>query len=155
VPSSTPLFASDEEALAAAKEAYAAYQTAEDQILAEGGVDGDRIRPFAVRDALKAATDGFARYQQENYRSVGITAFEILGLQARSLDGGDEQDVVTAYLCLDFSNSDVLDANGHSVVRADRPLRQQFEIAFDKDVESGGLVLSSRDPWAGHDSCVA
>jgi hypothetical protein len=152
-PSSTPLFASDEEALAAAEAAYAAYQTTEDLILAEGGANGERIIPFAVRDALEAAIEGFETYQAKGYRSVGAIRFKFLNLQSTALDGTVGRDVVIAYVCLDFSGSDVLDANGQSVVRAGRPIHQQFQVSFDRDAGRHGLVLSSRDPSAGSTEC--
>ena len=44
-PSVTPVFASDEEALAAAKDAYTAYLKVSDQILVDGGANPDRIAP--------------------------------------------------------------------------------------------------------------
>ena len=154
-PSSTPLFASDEEALAAAEEAYAAYQAVEDQILAEGGIGGDRIQPYATREALQAAIEGFESYRLNGYHSVGSTGFDFIGLQSNSLgtDGGN--DAVAAYVCLDFSQSDVLDANGNSVVREGRPLRQEFEVSFDKGTDGGTIVLASRNPWNGNDTCSA
>jgi hypothetical protein len=154
-PTTTPLFASDEEALAAAEEAYAAYQSMEDQVLADGGRNPDRIRPFAVREALQAALDGFASFEAEQYRGVGSTGFEIIGLQSTSQLSDAEDDVVTVYLCLDFSRSDVVNANGESVVRDGRALRQQFEAGFDAKTDDKGLILSSREPWTGNDQCAA
>jgi len=152
-PSATPLFASDEEALAAAEEAYAAYQQVEDQILADGGQNGDRIRPFAVRDALQAAVDGFASFEEEGLRSIGPTGYELLRVQTVAPRSSQTKNAVTAYVCLDFSQSDVVNQNNESVVREGRPLLQEFEVAFDVDAKSGDLVLSSRDPWMGQDEC--
>jgi len=154
-PTSTPLFASDEEALAAAEEAYGAYQIVEDQILAEGGAQGERIRPYAVREALLAANEGFEAYEAKGYRSIGNTAFEFSGLQSTALLGNIQEDVVVAYVCLDFSNLDVVNANGDSVVREGRPLRQEFQVSFDQSSNGESIVLASRDPWTGHDKCAS
>ena len=154
-PSSTPLFASDEEALAAAEEAYAAYQAVEDQIFAEGGVGGERIRPVAVRDALRAATNGFESFLENGYHATGTTGFDSAELQEYEPNTRNGEDIVALYLCLDFTHTDVLDMNGISVVREDRALRQPFEVHFDARSVRRGLVLSSRSPWTDTGQCVA
>ncbi len=51
-PTSTPIFASEEEALAAAEEAYAAYLEMSNLISSEGGVEPERIAPFVTADQL-------------------------------------------------------------------------------------------------------
>jgi hypothetical protein len=153
-PSVTPLFQSDDEALAAAQEAYAAYQRVEDEILAEGGVDGTRIEKVAIREALIAAQTGFKDFVENGYRSVGSVSFDSMELQSHDQSTSNNQNVVTAYLCLDFSAQDVLDVSGNSVVRSGRPLRQPFEVSFDFDPTTSTLVLSQRDPWAGEQLCL-
>jgi hypothetical protein len=156
-PSATPLFSSDEEALAAAEEAYAAYQETEDEILASGGASGDRIENFAVREALDAARTGFAEYQTKGYRSIGMITFDSMTLQQYDKESRTTTDVVTAYICLDFSNQDVIDANGQSIVVSNRSVRQTFQVSFDVDAVPPNpkprLLLASRDPWDGDGVC--
>jgi hypothetical protein len=151
-PSVTPLFQSDDEALAAAEEAYAAYQQIEDQVFAEGGRNGERIRTVAQGDALEAALTGFSNFQSEGYRSVGNTKFDSIRLQQYSPRASLSGEIVTVYLCLDFSGTDVLDANDQSVVAIDRPRRQPYQAGFGLS-ESGSLVLASRLPWGGNQVC--
>jgi len=153
-PSSTPLFASDEEALAAAEEAYAAYQTTEDQIFAEGGVEGERIRPVAVREARKAAINGFRSFMKNGYRATGLTRFDTFELQEYEPGASDGEDVVSVYMCLDFSQTDVLDSSGRSVVTPGRALRQPFQLRFDNAAGADKIVLSSREPWTDSGQCV-
>jgi hypothetical protein len=152
-PSVTPLFSSDEEALAAAEEAYAAYQRVEDEVLGSGGKDEGQIETVAVGDALEAALTGFADYRAEGYRSTGSVSFDSMTLQQYSRDSSESNDVVTAYVCLDFTNQDVLGPTGVSVVAINRPLRQGFEVAFDRSPSATTLLLASRDPWEGENKC--
>jgi len=154
-PTSTPPFASDEEALAAAEEAYAAYQTVEDQVFVEGGEGVDRIRPVAVREALQAALNGFESFQEKGYRATGSTHFDSLKLQQFSANAKNGEDIVSVYMCLDFSSTDVLDQQNVSVVREDSPARQPFLTRFDVNALNGGLVLSSREPWTDNGQCAA
>jgi hypothetical protein len=152
-PSATPLFQSDEEALAAAEEAYAAYQQTEDEILASGGASGDRIKNFAVRDALEAARTGFAEYQAKGYRSIGMVSFDSMTLQQYDSESSTTTDVVTAYVCLDFSHQDVLNQSGQSIVVPNRSVRQPFQVTFDLDATAPKLLLATRDPWDGDGVC--
>ena len=61
-PSATPIFASEEEALAAAEDAYAAYRGMSDQISAEGGANPERIAPFVTESRLADELRGFATF---------------------------------------------------------------------------------------------
>ena len=151
-PTSTPLFESDEEALAAAEEAYARYQAVEDVVFAEGGAGSERIEKVAVRDALEAGLAGAANFQRDGFHSVGTTTFDSLELQQLVAAEGNE-DVVVAYICLDFSGTDVLDKANISVVQPGQLRRQPFQVSFDWLQENSALVLSSRDPWSGVDRC--
>jgi len=154
-PSSTPLFASDEEALAAAEEAYGRYQAVEAQVLVDGGQQSERIQGLAVREALTAAEDGFSDYRANGYKNVGATDFETVEVQHYSPFAEDGRDVVALYICLDFSKQDVVNANNVSVVRPGRLLRQAFEVSFDVAESGDGLVLSAREPWGDNDICAA
>ena len=54
LPSSTPIFATEDDALAAATAAYAAYVKISDQIFMEGGANPDRLKSVATGEQLKA-----------------------------------------------------------------------------------------------------
>jgi len=154
-PTSTPLFESDEEALAAAEEAYGRYQAVEAEILADGGTNSERIEGLAVRDALVAAEEGFADYRANGYRNIGATKFETVELQHYSASSEDSKDVVGLYICLDFSSQDVVNAQSVSVVRPGRIVRQAFEVSFDLAQSGDELVLAAREPWGSNDVCAA
>jgi hypothetical protein len=151
-PTSTPLFASDEEALAAAEEAYGRYQAVEDEIFAAGGVGSERIREVAVRDALEAAQLGFDELLANGYKGLGRTKFDSFELQQYSPDAVIEDSVV-AYVCLDFSEADLVDQANNSIVNPNRLVRQPFQVSFDTRLTTKDLILASRDPWAGLEAC--
>ena len=153
-PSSTPIFASEEDALAAATAAYAAYVKVSDQILMDGGTDPDRIKPYATKEALEAALDGYRTFREKGYRSIGSS--EIFGdkLQRFNPDAEGGIDLVDLYSCLDVSHVDVVDGSGNSAVSADRPDLQAFQLTFDFDFKLNKLVLSSRDAWSSSEICA-
>jgi len=150
-PTTTPLFASDEEALAAAEEAYAAYLAVTDQIFAEGGNDLTALKEVAVGRQLKDDSLGFEDVASRGYRSVGTTKFSDVSLQQFSPE--TLQRMIVVYLCEDVSDIDVFDPSGASVVQSDRPDRVKYEVAFDA---VGGrptaLLVSNREPW-GNGRC--
>ncbi|HEX6955909.1 MAG TPA: hypothetical protein VF156_13625, partial [Agromyces sp.] len=113
--SETPIFASDEEALAAAVEAYKAYSDMSALISAEGGVDPDRIRPF-VSDAIAPTyIEEFESIAKAKIRSRGEARIYGARLAERS---GNE---ISAYLCRDYSNVRILDAKGTDITSPSRP----------------------------------
>lgn len=154
-PSSTaaaPVFASEEEALAAATEAYAAYLSMSDQILIDGGENPERIKPFASAAMAETEMKGYANAKSKGYRSTGASRFDNLTLQ--SIDAAATEGAVSAYLCSDVSEVDVVDASGDSVVSPDRPSRTPFQVVFDVAATAPPqLVVASADVWNGSGVC--
>lgn len=145
-PSATPIFASEEEALAAAEEAYAAYLEMSNLISSEGGVDPERIAPFATGDLYQSALEGFRTLRDNQWRTVGNSILQATELQFADTIGQSSEQLVAAYVCVDVSGVDVLDATDTSVVSPDRPGQQAFEVFFNLGPDSL-LVPDSREPW--------
>jgi hypothetical protein len=152
--SPSPPFADDDDALTAATRAYDKYQAMEDQISAEGGEQPDRIRSVVVREALTAAIDGFAQFQMGNLHSTGTTKTFGWSLQQYDRSPLAEEDVVIAYVCIDYSGTDLIDASGNSVVNPDGEAVQQYEVSFDLVGDGDTLILASRDVWGGSQACA-
>jgi hypothetical protein len=148
-----PVFATDAEALAAATEAYAAYLAAIDSVLANGGHEVTRLSDVAVGEALSAEVRTARDYSEKDYRSVGLTSYDSVQIQAITDDGtGNVR--VSAYLCSDLSNVDVVDQKGRSIVPTDRVDRFPLQVAFENSVASSpGLKISSSVTWAGANFC--
>ena len=147
-----PVFATDAEALAAATEAYAAYVSVSDLIFAEGGVRPERIDEVASGTLAASVRDESAYAVGAGLRSTGANTFDSISLQ--SVDEAASRGVVIIYLCSDVSATDVLDSNGVSVVKADRPPRTPFQVSFDwKDSTHRELVVGSQNVWTGGGVC--
>jgi len=153
-PTGTPLFSSDEEALAAAEEAYGAYLAVSDQILNEGGAGAERIDAVVTSEIAAIEKAGYLDLANAGLRTVGRTTFFGTVLQRFEAEPASGRDVVTVYLCSDVSGVDVLDAGGNSVVSPDRPPLTAFEVAFDlADGSFVTLVVSREEPWSDSGVC--
>ncbi|PZQ91928.1 MAG: hypothetical protein DI534_03005 [Leifsonia xyli] len=139
----TPVFASDEEALAAAQEAYGKYIAAADAVVGESGAGSDRVKPFLSVPLFERDVASFAQFGENEWRGTGKTTFE-MKLQRR------DSKAIVAYVCDDFSGTDVIDKNGQSVVPPDRQTRIPYEVEFDvKD----NLRIVRKDLWDGSGVC--
>jgi len=147
VPTTTPVFASEAEALEAAREAYAAYLEVSDQILAEGGSEPERLLDVASTDVLEKQMRGFTTAANTGLRTTGSTTVDSLTLQDSDLDAGR----VVVYACVDVSQVDVLDSSGKSVVSSERPVRTPFEATF--EVSQGRLKMAGEGVWSGTNFC--
>lgn len=131
-----PLFASDEEALAAAEAAYAEYLDVTNRILQNGGQGGEDIERLVSEAVLAEELEGFKYWQENGWRSVGGTELESASLQQVSrLESGAE---VIAFMCLSYETVDVVDAAGQSQVPPDRPPLATYEAV---------LVFDGPDTW--------
>ena len=149
-----PVFASDEEALAAATEAYAAYLKVSDQILKDGGSDPERIREYVSDELAMVEMKSYTDAQTKGLRSTGGSQFSNMTIQTINGSRGNELGIVTVYLCSDVSAVDVLDASGNSVVSPNRPDRTPFEVTFDLvSTDPTRLLVGSADVWDGSGIC--
>ncbi len=152
-PSASPIFASDDEALAAATKAYAAYLAMSDQIAQEGGMNPERLSPLVSADWLPNEVAAFAKFSDSGHRQLGFSKFDHVQLQQLGKsDGGNEW--VRIYLCLDFSDAQLVDSQGHNVRPRDLDLRSPFQASFQSSqAEPLRLVLTESELWPGADFC--
>jgi hypothetical protein len=136
-------FASDEEAVAAATEAYAAYLRLGEKIAREGGVGAERLKTVLVGEFLAGEIDDFREFRLSGLRQIGESTFRDVVLQQL---GPGPEDVITVYLCLDVSGVDIIDAAGASVVTARRPDTSYLEVSFDAG-DDGVVRVSSVERW--------
>ncbi|MFP7832787.1 hypothetical protein [Marisediminicola sp. LYQ134] len=146
-PQSDPVFATEEEALAAAEEAYAEYLALGAEVASDGGENAERMAAVTTGAALDQERQTFAGMRERDQTGTGQQEFDSFTLQNHDADGS-----VTAYLCLDISGTDLLDSNLQPVSPPDRieryPLEVQFETAPD-----GKLVVSQSRSWSGENFC--
>ncbi|MCU1409239.1 MAG: hypothetical protein JWM23_1319 [Microbacteriaceae bacterium] len=146
-PTEAPVFASDEEALAAATSAYAAYQAMSSMIAQEGGKRPERMSEFAVGDALEGEISSLKGLAERGLRGVGELAFDSMALQSADFATGQ----IETYVCLDVSGTDVVDAGGVSTVPADRALRLPLQVSF--SVVNRKVRVERSESWAGTNFC--
>lgn len=146
-PHSTPIFASDDDALAAATEAYAKYVKVADEVFHDGGRDTQPLQSVMTGAFLESTLQGFRVAADKGLHSVGQTTFDQVQLQQFDQSSFGPAAVI-AYVCEDISGIDVLDASGKSVVSKDRLDRVRFEVTFDYVTTAQTLVISQRLPWS-------
>lgn len=136
-PTPTELFASDEEAFAAAEETYQAYTDALNKV--------DTSEPSSFEPILDYATDSFRARELENLSTMHAEGFVLVGAaKIQDFDGREvspDRSEVTARVCIDVSEVDVTDAEGQSIISPDRPDIQSTVITF---VESSGRLKIAR-----------
>ncbi len=153
VPSTTPIFASDEEALAAAEEAYRAFQVVSDQILADGGKEPERLEDLVTTEVYATEVATYEEWASRGWHEIGHTQIISVSLESYSPTANGGKGAVVVYACTDLSNTDVLDSSGKSVVNPDRVTAIPFQTSFDFDESSGRLLLSEKVVWTGANFC--
>lgn len=143
-----PLFASDEEALAAATAAYEEYLAAVDSALADPGSEVEYLVP-AGGQALVEFEESLREFLVEGYSLQGVRSIGHAALQ-QSFQSDDVASVI-AYICEDISDVVLLDRQGNSLTTPDRPNYTVLEVQVDFR-DSNSLVVS-REFWENADSC--
>lgn len=153
VQTAAPIFASDEEALAAATEAYLKYAAVLDDILSDGGAESERLEKVATGHALAADRADIAEYASHKYAMVGRTQVDSVSLQSVAAHGTDDSVQVNLYVCEDVSDVDLVDGSGESIVRPDRVPRTPFQVVLSKSAASAPMLVTQRDLWTGLNFC--
>jgi len=150
-PSATPVFASEEEALAAAVAAYEAYLKASDEIAADGGAHPERLKDLVTEEWYEKEVEGFEQFAASGLRASGRTVMENVQIQSYVAFPEIGSEAVWIYLCSDVSGVDVLNDEGTSVVSPDRPERTSFEVGL--VLQAHRLLISSRNVWDSGNVC--
>jgi hypothetical protein len=148
-----PVFASDEEALAAAQSRYELFIATIDKVVAEGGAQVERIDQVAVPELAEEEKVGVRDFTSKGFRMTGRSQVTNAVLQSRSTDGGVTS-VITIYACVDVSQIEVVDQTGTSVVQSTRPDQSAFEVTL--SVPNGNLselLVVSNSVWNGGGVC--
>jgi hypothetical protein len=149
-PTATPVYASEEEALAAAEELYGRYLKIANKLGQSGWTWTQDLDTVLSGRALEGELQNAADFAAKGLVQHGDSTFDSQMLQQlRSNDS--EQVSLTIYLCLDVSGVDVVDKQGESVVSPGRPDRQALEI--DMDGAEGALRITRSEAWSGANFC--
>lgn len=140
-----PVFASDEEALAAAEAAYVEYWRVFDEAFKSGSPA--HLADVADGDALATATESVADFVESGHTQVGFTKVEDV-----ELVNHDRQSWIQIYACVNVSQIDILGSDGNSVVRPGR--LDRFPFIADLVMSESGLRVTSDELWDGRNFCA-
>ena len=140
-PTKTELFASEEEAFAAAEETYRAYADAVNSTKLDDPETFESVFALLTGTALASERESFSLYHAENLTRVGTTAFDSL----TPLESDGSQVVVN--LCIDVTDVDLLYSDGTSALPPDRVDRSGRKVTFvPGDTATGLKISSNHDP---------
>lgn len=150
-PTSTSIFASEEEALAAATDVYQQYNAAFDEALAKGGADMSGLRGL-VTEAHLAELEKPGTIDTNGWHTEGTSSFEVKSVDSYS--PGEAETAIAVNVCRNLSAVQVVDSNGADVTPADWPDFVPLVVTFvSSDSESTSLVVSKVDSWLEPEPC--
>lgn len=134
-PTSTALYASDEEALAAAEEVYREYLDA-----TNSGPDFARLANVTTPEWLAYEKSASERQAATGLSAVGSSEMLSFELQAYSLNE------IVVYVCLDVSRVRIVNKQGADVTPTDRADKGTLEVRF--VVTEEGPRVDGSDLWS-------
>jgi hypothetical protein len=147
-----PIFASDEEALAAAEAVYGEYLTFLDEAARAGSEDLSALNEVLSPAHATKVEASLRSIRDRALVPVGSTTFDTTSLVSNSVHDGKA--IIDTYACLDVSGVRIHDASGADVTSATRDERSPMQLQF---VSGSGdprqLVLNAEEPWPGDDFC--
>ena len=150
-PTPTPAFSSEAEAFAAAEKTYRAYVDALNQVDLRDPETFEAVYAWTTGDLNASDRKSFSGWHADGYTKTGAALIISMDQQEVALDPESQ---VVAHACLDISAVDILDANGASVVAADRPAVQSLSVTFVEASDADlGLRITSLDPASEEDAC--
>jgi len=150
---STPVFASDEEALAAATAAYTEYLRVEDLIAQDGGATPERMKDLVTPEWLNHETATFGDFAKTGHKQVGSSVLKNFTLQSYE-DSGKAGGQISAYVCVDFSGTSFVDAGGADVTPAGRPTNGSLEVVLSTGTSRPATFrISGSEQWPGPSVC--
>ncbi|TFD76604.1 hypothetical protein [Cryobacterium psychrophilum] len=148
-----PVFASNDEALAAAITSYEAYATMSNQITNEGGADSERITEYVSSGYRAEVIAAFAKLEESGRIGSGASTIDTVSL-VRYHDVAVGSASVRAYMCVDVTDVLMRDEEGAVTTTASRPNRIPLQVSFVSGPrESTRLIVEKEDLWSGTDFC--
>jgi hypothetical protein len=140
-----PLFASDEEALAAAQAAYANYLEVSDQIARDGGANPERLESLVSKELFQESNEVFSTYAKNFIKVEGSTTFDSLHIAEVSPRSAK------FYVCLDVSRTKVLSADDFDITPQER--QNRLPIVFEIKESNSLATIESSEVWTGRNYC--
>jgi hypothetical protein len=149
-PEPTPMFASDDEALAAAELAYRNYIAVSDEIARDGGAGVERLRPFVSSELFRQQEQEYGDVLAKGLRAKGSSSFDSFRLESYDT----RAEIIRVYVCIRVSNIRVVNEDGLDVTPADRSNDLPLQVVFvDDSVSETFLLISQSEVWTGTNFC--
>ena len=148
-----PVFASNDEALAAAKAAYTKYLSLGDSVGPTGSASWKEYLSLTTGTEHEGAVEARKLMDERGWSFTGVTLFDTMTVQS-SQELPDSTWEIRTYLCLDLSATGTVNDAGESVVKSDRPQREPMVVVFvtpDKNTQQ--LLISESPIWSGSNFC--
>ncbi|HET8928085.1 MAG TPA: hypothetical protein VFN24_09715 [Microbacterium sp.] len=144
---STPLFADEAEAFAAAEATYRAYVDALNAVDLSDPATFEPVFALTTGEANAEAKESFSRMHADRWQVKGeSTIDDVLDIKA-TIAGVP---MVALAACLNVSDVTVTDSQGNSVVEDNRPDVQSIRVELIGDVDSEtGMLVSALDGYEG------
>ena len=139
-------YATDEEALAAAEEAYAEYTRVMLASYRKGVTDPTPLSDVASGEHLAELLEEFEERVADGRYILGEESFDQMVLQRYSRDGA-RQEVIAVYLCDDLSELAIY-RDGQKIGPEEPLSTMTMQVVFDLSSDSEALLVSSRDIWS-------
>ncbi|GAA1738222.1 hypothetical protein [Microcella frigidaquae] len=146
-----PLFASDEEALAAATEAYEEYLAVSNAVLAKPPRDLSVLKSVATTDFVENERPIAERLNANGWTIEGRSLLVGVELQQWFQEPNGSV-AVTIYACLDVTGTRIVDEDGVDVTPADRSPAATLEVELTGATEEE-LLVSRSELWANSITC--
>ncbi|MEV8253748.1 hypothetical protein AB0O95_07255 [Rhodoglobus sp. NPDC076762] len=143
-------YATDEEALAAAEEAYAEYTRVSLETYREGVTDPTALSSVASGEHLVELLEEFEERVADGRYLVGDESFDQVVLQRYSRDSSPNE-VIAVYLCDDLSELSIY-RDGEKIGPEAPVTAMTMQVVFDLSPDSNTLLVSARDIWST-DAC--
>lgn len=152
-PTLTAIFASEDEALAAATDVFAAYLAAYDSAMASGGKDLGQVREYVGNDYFAELSEP-GTVVTNGWHTSGVSTFEVrnVAVFARSADTAS----IELNICRDVSGIRVLDTSDRDVTPPDREARVPLTVSFlssDLSSPNSELTIVRVESWLDSDAC--
>ncbi len=147
-----PIFASDEEALAAAEAAYARFIEATTTVTNRGGASPEGLDSVASGDALEDERAAAARFREQGLRTTGTVSFRVDDVQSIAVDTNAVE--ITLYVCDDLRQVDLLNSAGDSLVVEGRVVDVPYTVVV-AGADAEELRGAERDLWTRENFCLA
>jgi hypothetical protein len=148
-----PIFASNDDALAAAQAAYTKYLTAGDTAGAIGTESWNTYLSLTTGSELEGVIAARDDLVKRDLSLTGSTSFDSMSIQSSGANANARWEIRT-YVCLDLSGSTMVNAAEQTVSTPNRQVRWPMTVVFvTAEDNTQQLLVSESRVWSGSNFC--